>query len=325
MEEIVFPNQLRMLRRVRGRRMIELADLLGLTISALSKIEKGYRRLNEEQLKKVADFLDCPYEALFVTKDFSQPEVIKAWQEEQQARRQKNSGAGLRVLGAGLRYVRGQRKMSLMEIAKGAKLTLSVYHRIEMGQREVDEKTFENIARALGMSGEDLQIKIYELDSAGALDELKSSAGKRGLGLFKGGYNDLPMSRLMMRTGDSHEITVPISGTLKVDGILDMHSDTPVGSVLCPSTLAGDIGLYAIRLSGGETSALLPSSSVLVVSPTMPVRQMDWVIFQSDDCYGFARVMEVNDNLAQITVFGKNDVKQVKLDVLQRVVWIALI
>ena len=46
MEEIVFPNQLRMLRRVRGRRMIELADLLGLTISALSKIEKGYRRLN---------------------------------------------------------------------------------------------------------------------------------------------------------------------------------------------------------------------------------------------------------------------------------------
>ena len=38
MEEIVFPNQLRMLRRVRGRRMVDLADLLGLTISALSKI-----------------------------------------------------------------------------------------------------------------------------------------------------------------------------------------------------------------------------------------------------------------------------------------------
>ena len=56
MEEIVFPNQLRMLRRVRGCRMIELAELLGLTISALSKIEKGYRRLNEEQLQKVAKF-----------------------------------------------------------------------------------------------------------------------------------------------------------------------------------------------------------------------------------------------------------------------------
>ena len=89
MEEIVFPNQLRMLRRVRGRRMIELADLLGLTISALSKIEKVYRRLNEEKLKKVAEFLDCPYEALFVSKGSSQPEVVKAWQDEQQSRRQK--------------------------------------------------------------------------------------------------------------------------------------------------------------------------------------------------------------------------------------------
>ena len=46
MEEIVFPNQLRMLRRVRGRRMNELADLLNLSISALSKIEQGYRAFN---------------------------------------------------------------------------------------------------------------------------------------------------------------------------------------------------------------------------------------------------------------------------------------
>ena len=325
MEEIVFPNQLRMLRRVRGRRMIELADLLGLTISALSKIEKGYRRLNEEQLKKVAEFLDCPYEALFVSKGSSQPEVVKAWQDEQQSRRQKNVGGGLRVLGAGLRYVRGQKKMSLMAIAKGAKLTLSVYHRIEMGQREVDEKTFENIARALGMSNTDLQMKIYELDSAGALDELKNNTGKKGLGLFKGGYNDLPMSRLMMRSGDAREITVPISGTLKRDGLLDMHADAPVGSVLCPSTLAGDPNLYAVRLSGGETSAFLPSSSVLVVSPTMPVRPSDWVIYSENDNYGFARVMEIEGRTAQILAFGSAQSKQLSLDVLQRVVWIALI
>ena len=293
MEEIVFPNQLRMLRRVRGRRMVELADLLGLTISALSKIEKGYRRLNEDQLKREAEFLDCPYQALFVADGSSQPEVIKAWQDEQKARRQKNVGGGLRTLGAGLRYIRGQKKMSLMSIAKGAKLTLSVYHRIEMGQREVDEKTFENIARALGMSNEDLQLKIYELDSAGALDELKNNSGKRGIGLFKGGYNDLPMSRLMMRAGDAHEVTVPITASLQSDGKILSHTDAPVGSVLCPSTLAGDPDLYAVRVNGGSESASFPSSSVLVISPTMTVRTMDLVIFNQSEKNGFARVLRV--------------------------------
>ena len=325
MEEIVFPNQLRMLRRVRGRRMIELADLLGLTISALSKIEKGYRRLNEEQLQKVAEFLDCPYETLFVADGSSQPEVVKAWQDEQKARRQKNVGGGLRTLGAGLRYIRGQKKMSLMAIAKGAKLTLSVYHRIEMGQREVDEKTFENIARALGMSNEDLQLKIYELDSEGALDELKNNTGKRGIGLFKGGYNDLPMSRLMMRAGDAREVTVPITASLQADGKILSHSDAPVGAVLCPSTLAGDPDLYAIRLPGGDTSALLPSSSVLVVSPTMPIRSMDWVIFNQDDKNGFAHVLRVEEQKAYIQTFGGQDEQCLPVDILQRVVWVALI
>ncbi len=325
MEEIIFPNQLRMLRRVRGRRMVELADLLGLTISALSKIEKGYRRLNEEQLKKVAKFLDCPYESLFVADGSSQPEVVQAWKDEQKARRQKNVGGGLRSLGAGLRYIRGQKKMSLMAIAKGAKLTLSVYHRIEMGQREVDEKTFENIARALGMSNEDLQLKIYELDNIGALDELKNNTGKRGIALFKGGYNDLPMSRLMIRSGDAHEVTVPITATLQSDGLLQLHSDAPVGSVLCPSTLAGDPNLYAIRVFGGVGAAFLPSSSVLVVSPTMPIRTMDWVIYQKDEKNGLARVLRVNGEKIDIQPFAQSFEVSLSVDLLQRVVWIALI
>ena len=41
MEEIVFPNQIRMMRRVAGKSMQNIADLLNLSISAISKIEKG--------------------------------------------------------------------------------------------------------------------------------------------------------------------------------------------------------------------------------------------------------------------------------------------
>ena len=53
MEEIIFPNQIRMHRRLRGMSMQELADHLGVSLSAISKIEKGYRRLNQEQLIQV--------------------------------------------------------------------------------------------------------------------------------------------------------------------------------------------------------------------------------------------------------------------------------
>lgn len=324
MEEIVFPNQLRMLRRVRGCRMAELAKVLGLTISALSKIEKGYRRLNEEQLKKVAEFLDCPYETLFVASQTSQPEVVKAWQDEQKKRRKNNVGGGLRVLGAGLRYVRGEKKMSLNAVSKGAKLTLSVYHRIEMGQREVDEKTFENIAHALGMDEADLQLKIYELDNAGALDELKNNASKRGIGLFKGGYNDLPMSRLMIRAGDARECVVPIVASMKSDGSVCDYKDGAVGSVLCPSTLANDPDLYAVRVTETCEQLFLPTSSVLVVSPTMKIQNTDWVFVMSDSDSCFGRVLTLKGQDATVCLLNGSE-KVVALDKLKRIVWVALI
>ena len=66
MEEIIFPNQIRMYRRLRGRSMQELADHLGVSLSAISKIEKGYRRIDQEQLVRVSELLDCPMQDLFV-------------------------------------------------------------------------------------------------------------------------------------------------------------------------------------------------------------------------------------------------------------------
>lgn len=66
MEEIVFPNQIRINRKMRGVSMQDLADRLGISLSAISKIEKGYRRLNQEQLILVAEVLDCSLQDLYV-------------------------------------------------------------------------------------------------------------------------------------------------------------------------------------------------------------------------------------------------------------------
>ena len=66
MEEIVFPNQIRINRKMRGVSMQDLADRLGISLSAISKIEKGYRRLNQEQLILVAEVLYCSLKDLYV-------------------------------------------------------------------------------------------------------------------------------------------------------------------------------------------------------------------------------------------------------------------
>ncbi|MBR4927794.1 MAG: helix-turn-helix domain-containing protein [Alphaproteobacteria bacterium] len=279
MEEIIFPNQIRMFRRVRGKPMKKLAEVLGLSLSAISKIEKGYRRIDEAQLEIVSKFLDCPKEAIFVSEYSSQPEVIKAWKNEQDRRSNINEGGGLKTLGAGLRYIRGQKKLTLNQVAKGAKMTLSVYHRIEMGQREVDEKTFRDIARALGFSDTELQLKIYELDMSGALEELKQAEGKSGLYVSKGGYNDLPVSRFMLKGADSKERTVSIYGVPTENGLIKINRDEPTGSMVCPSTLSEDADLYGISLTTETLGTVLPYRCVLVASPSKTPKMGDIAVW----------------------------------------------
>ncbi len=327
MEEIIFPNQIRMFRRVRGKSMQSLADAMGLSLSAISKIEKGYRRIDEKQLETLCAFLDCPKEAVFVSPQ-SQPEVIRAWKEEQERRKKMNSGGGLKTLGAGLRYIRGEKKLTLMDVARGARLTLSVYHRIEVGQREVEEKVFRNIAKALGMSEEELQIRIYELDMSGALDDLKQKEGKSGIFAAKGGYNDLPLSRFMMRSADSKEITISIYGRAASNNLISIDSKHPVGSMICPSTMHDIEGLYGIRLVRPLLGDVLPKHAVLVVAPRRDFQDGDLAVHyvNETDIEVFAIHRDQAGNLIAQMFFpaGEKLISSRTLSQLHKVVMIAM-
>ena len=163
MEEIIFPNQIRLQRKRKGVSMQALADHLGVSLSAISKIEKGYRRLNQEQLISVAELTDCSLQDLYVNEQNSKEEVVQAWRREQERRNRINVDAGLKVLGAALRHLRTDRDLTLIEVAENADMTLSVYHRIEMGQREVSDKEFKNIAKALSLTPEDLKKEVQKI------------------------------------------------------------------------------------------------------------------------------------------------------------------
>ena len=58
-EEIIFPNNIRNIRLAAGMKMTELARRANLSLSAVSKIEKGVRRLNQKQLLNICNILGC--------------------------------------------------------------------------------------------------------------------------------------------------------------------------------------------------------------------------------------------------------------------------
>jgi len=288
MEEIVFPNQIRMYRRLKGKSMQELADQLSVSLSAISKIEKGYRRIDQEQLVKVADFLDCPLQELFVNEQNSQPDVIQAWKREQDRRNKINEKSGLKTLGAGLRQIRNDKKLTLVGVAEDSKMTLSVYHRIEMGQREVSDNEFNNIAEALGISSNELKSQIKNLGKEGALDEIieKNDAKYKILTSSRGAVNvENPKT-----TED-----LPIYGQAGNHGniLIDLEK---ISYIARPSLLDDKKEAYALNLCTRRLGNILPMRSKLYVDPSQSVSIGDLAVYMIDEEQAMILSIKEDDN-----------------------------
>ena len=278
MEEIIFPNQIRMYRRLRGRSMQELADHLNVSLSAISKIEKGYRRVDQEQLVRVAEFLDCPLQELFVNEQNSQQEIVLAWRREQERRNKINEKSGLKTLGAGLRQIRNEKNLTLIEVAESADMTLSVYHRIEMGQREVSDKEMKNIAKALKMPLDELKSQIKDLDENGFLEEIiqRNDAKYKLLSTPRGAIASFAGS-----LQDREQISV--FGTAGKDGDVVIDVEEEIKKVDCPISLQNKKDAYAVNLCTRRLGNLLPSRSILFVDPQEPVSVGDIAVYYVTD------------------------------------------
>jgi len=289
MEEIIFPNQIRMYRRLRGRSMQELADHLGVSLSAISKIEKGYRRVDQEQLVRVAEFLDCPLQDLFVNEQNSQKEVVQVWRREQERRNKINEKSGLKTLGAGLRQIRNEKNLTLIEVAESADMTLSVYHRIEMGQREVSDKEMKNIAKALRMSIDDLKDEIRAMDEKGQLDEIiqRNDAKYKLLSTPRGaiaGFSE----------NDDIDLMISVYGTAGRNGDVVINMEEEIKKMPCPVGLQNKKDAYGVNLCTRRLGNLLPARSVLFVDPQEPVSVGDIAVYYSNEME--AKIISVREN-----------------------------
>lgn len=281
MEEIIFPNQIRMFRRLRGRSMQELADHLGVSLSAISKIEKGYRRVDQEQLVRVAEFLDCPLQELFVNEQNSQQEIVQSWRREQERRNKINEKSGLKTLGAGLRQIRNEKNLTLIEVAESADMTLSVYHRIEMGQREVSDKEFKNIAKALDMAPEKLKEEIKSLEDKGMLEEIiqRNDAKYKLLSTPRGAIS--AFSNAVSNAQENLKISV--YGMAGKDGNIIVDFDEETKKVQRPVKLFNKKDAYAINLCTRRLGSLLPTRSILFVDPQDVVSVGDIALYFEDE------------------------------------------
>lgn len=261
--------------------MQELADHLGVSLSAISKIEKGYRRVDQEQLVRVAEFLDCPLQELFVNEQNSQQEIVQSWRREQERRNKINEKSGLKTLGAGLRQIRNEKNLTLIEVAESADMTLSVYHRIEMGQREVSDKEFKNIAKALEMTAEELKEEIKSLEDKGMLEEIiqRNDAKYKLLSTPRGAIS--AFTNAVNNSQDN--IKISVYGTAGKDGNVIIDFDEETKKVQRPVKLFSKKDAYAVNLCTRRLGTLLPTRSILFVDPQDVVSVGDIALYFVDE------------------------------------------
>ncbi|MBQ8481916.1 MAG: helix-turn-helix domain-containing protein [Alphaproteobacteria bacterium] len=279
MEEIIFPNQIRMHRRLHGMPMQELADHLGVSLSAISKIEKGYRRLNQEQLIQVAELLDCSLQDLYVNEQNSQQDVVQAWKREQERRSKINQTAGLKTLGAGLRHIRTSKGLTLIEVAEYADMTLSVYHRIEMGQREVSDKEYRNIAKALGTTIDKLKDSIKKLDEEGVLEDIIEHNDTRYKVLNNARYSNLGA----VNSEGGADVMVPLLGSGNSEGNIVIDRNNVFREIECPSNLHNQHNIYAVNLCTRRLGSLLSSRCILFINPNEVISSGDIALYYIND------------------------------------------
>jgi transcriptional regulator with XRE-family HTH domain len=264
-EEIIFPNNIRNIRAAKGMKMTELARRANLSLSAVSKIEKGVRRLNQKQLLNVCTILGCRLSDIFIHESDA---VADQWQTEIKRRLTDNEGSGLKVFGSGLRKIRQRSEKTIAETAKAANMTLSVYHKIEVGQREVYEDEIDVLAKTFGYTASQLFDEIAKLYNAGELTKQINKVKERVKSVLE---PENPISGLDVHGGlygaqlydNARKKLVPVFG--KPDGKSIKLKKSDETMIVAPVALEGVSGIYAVIPNSKRVGGFIPETAYVFV------------------------------------------------------------
>lgn len=298
-EEIIFPNNIRSIRIGKGLRMTELARRANLSLSAVSKIEKGVRRLNQKQLLNVCSILGCKLSDLFIRETDA---YADKWQNEIKRRLTDNEGSGLKIFGSGLRKIRQQADKTIAEAAKDANMTLSVYHKIEVGQREVYENEIDGLAKAFGYTTSGLFDEIAKLYNSGELNKQINKVKERVKSVLEPCN---PASSLDNCCGlygaqmydNARKKLVPVFGTPSGKSIRFKKSDESM--IVAPASLEGCCDVYAVIPNSKRLGGFVPEKSYVFADACTKPSVGDLAVFLEDD---FDTLTEDTPTFAQIAL-----------------------
>ena len=277
-EEIIFPNNIRNIRLASGMKMTELARKSGLSLSAVSKIEKGVRRLNQKQLLNVCNILGCKLSDIFIKES---DEVADKWQNEIKRRMNDNENNGLKIFGSGLRKIRQLSGKTIARAAKDAGMTLSVYHKIEVGQREIYQNEIEPLAKSFAMGAEQMFDKIADLYKSGELNKHINKVKERVKSVLIPGS---PVSGIDMQGSlygaklydSARKKLVPVFGTPSGKSIAFKKSDKTM--IVAPGELEGRKGVYAIIPNTKRLGGIIPEKSYVFADATKTAQVGDLAV-----------------------------------------------
>ncbi len=302
-EEIIFPNNIRNIRASRGMKMTELARRSNLSLSAVSKIEKGVRRLNQKQLLNVCNILGCKLSDIFIHESDS---VAQNWQNEIRRRLVDNEDSGLKIFGSGLRKIRQRSEKTIAQAAKAANMTLSVYHKIEVGQREVYENEIDVLAQAFGYKASELFDEIAKLYKSGELTKQIDKVKERVKSVLEP-VN--PVSGLDIHGGlygaqlydNARKKLVPVFGKPSGKSIQLKKSDETM--IVAPTELEGHNGIYAVVPNSKRLGGFIPESAYVFVDANSTPSVGDLAVSMDAD---FAKLSSDDVANAQIVVVKKD-------------------
>lgn len=277
-EEIIFPNNIRNIRLQNGMKMTELARQAKLSLSAVSKIEKGVRRLNQKQLLNVCSILNCKLSDIFIKESDS---VADQWESEIKSRLNDNEHSGLKIFGTGLRKIRQQSGKTIAQAAKDAGMTLSVYHKIEVGQREIYQNEIEPLAKSFATSAEKMFDKIAEMYKSGELTKQIDKVKERVKSVLIPGN---PTSDIDMHSGlygaklydSARRKLVPVFGTPDKDHIKFKRNDKTM--IVAPMTVEGRSDVYAVIPNIKRLGGFVPEKSYVFADASAKVSVGDLAI-----------------------------------------------
>jgi len=307
-EEIIFPNNIRNIRLAAGMKMTELARRANLSLSAVSKIEKGVRRLNQKQLLNICNILGCKLSDIFIKES---DDVAGQWQNEIKRRLNDNEDSGLKVFGSGIRKIRQQTGKTIAQAAKDAGMTLSVYHKIEVGQREVYENEIEPLAKSFAYNVESLFDEIAKLYKSGELNKQISKVKERVKSVLIPGN---PLSGIDMHGSlygaklydSARKKLVPVFGTPAGKALAFKKSDKTM--IVAPMPLEGRNGIYAVMPNTKRLGGFIPEKSYVFADATIKPEPGDLAIFIDADFASLEPDVAANAQIAIVRSDSKGRV-----------------